>query len=69
MTPQVIAHQDASIWPQVPKLASIPFSPEAARDADQGQPVMVTGAVLRQVEAYTSLATEVRERAVLDSDV
>jgi ATP-binding protein involved in chromosome partitioning len=54
------APEEESIWPQVRKLVSIPFSSDAARDADQGQPVMVTAAVPRQVEAYTSLATQIR---------
>ena len=48
-----------SIWPQVRKLVSVPFSPLAAHDADRGRPVMVTGAVPAQVAAYTSLATQV----------
>jgi len=45
-----------SIWGLIPKLASVPFSAQAARDADQGLPVMVTGAVPAQAAAYRLLA-------------
>jgi hypothetical protein len=45
-----------SIWGLIPKLASVPFSAQAARDADQGLPVMVTGAVSAQAAAYRLLA-------------
>jgi len=48
--------------PDSPKLASIPFSYQAARDADEGRPVMVTGAVPQQVAAYQLIAERVRER-------
>jgi hypothetical protein len=51
-----------SIWGLVPKLASVPFSAIAARDADQGMPVLVTGAVPAQVAAYEVLAARVRQR-------
>jgi ATP-binding protein involved in chromosome partitioning len=51
-----------SIWGLVPKLASVPFSAVAARDADQGMPVLVTGAVPAQVAAYEVLAGRVRQR-------
>jgi ATP-binding protein involved in chromosome partitioning len=56
------APDEDSIWGLVPKLASIPFSHRAARDADQGRPVMVTGAVPEQVAAYELIAERVRER-------
>lgn len=49
-----------SIWAQVAKLASIPFSPQAAADADQGRPVMVTRSSPEQVTAYETAAAEVR---------
>ena len=46
------APDQESVWGLIPKLASIPFSYQAARDADEGRPVMVTGAVPEQVAAY-----------------
>jgi ATP-binding protein involved in chromosome partitioning len=55
------AEQD-TIWDLVPRLASIPFSATAAADADQGRPVLVTGAVPEQVTAYRQLASEITER-------
>jgi hypothetical protein len=51
-----------SIWGLIPNLAGIPFSYQAARDADDGRPVMVTGAVPEQVAAYQFVAGQVRER-------
>ena len=48
--------------PDSPKLASIPFSYQAARDADEGRPVMVTGAVPELVAAYQFIAERVRRR-------
>ena len=57
------AEQD-SIWGLISRLASIPFSHRAAQDADDGQPVMVTGAVPEQVAAYRLIAEQVRERLV-----
>jgi ATP-binding protein involved in chromosome partitioning len=51
-----------SIWGLVPRLASMPFSARAARDADQGLPVMVTGAVPELAAAYEALAGELRQR-------
>jgi ATP-binding protein involved in chromosome partitioning len=54
-----------SIWGQVPKLASVPFSPQAAADADQGRPVMATRSVPGQVAAYETAAAEVRRRLEL----
>jgi ATP-binding protein involved in chromosome partitioning len=56
------APAEESIWGLVPKLASVPFSARAARDADQGLPVMVTGAVPEQAAAYASLAAELSQR-------
>jgi Mrp family chromosome partitioning ATPase len=37
-------------------LGGVPFSAQAARDADQGLPVMVSGAVPAQAAAYRLLA-------------
>jgi ATP-binding protein involved in chromosome partitioning len=56
------AAEQESIWGLIPRLASIPFSHRAAQDADDGQPVMVTGAVPEQVAAYRLIAEQVRER-------
>jgi len=56
------APAEDSVWSLIPRLASVPFSATAARDADQGQPVMVTGAVPEQVAAYRSLARELDQR-------
>jgi ATP-binding protein involved in chromosome partitioning len=56
------APDEDSIWGLIPKLASIPFSYQAARDADEGRPVMVTGAVPEQVAAYQLIAEQVRKR-------
>jgi hypothetical protein len=39
----------------------VPFSAAAARDADRGLPVMVTGAVPQQVAAYQLVARQVRD--------
>lgn len=47
-----------SIWTRVPLLASIPFSARGAHDADNGLPVLVTGAVPEQVAAYQDLAAQ-----------
>jgi ATP-binding protein involved in chromosome partitioning len=55
------APEQDSIWQLIPQLASIPFSYQAACDADDGKPVMVTGAVPEQVAAYQVLAAQVRE--------
>jgi hypothetical protein len=55
------APADESIWGQVEKLTSVPFSPLAAADADQGRPVMLTRAVPEQVAAYEVLAAGVRD--------
>jgi ATP-binding protein involved in chromosome partitioning len=49
-----------SIWGPVSKLASIPFSPRAAADADEGRPVMVTRSVAEQVAAYESAAARLQ---------
>ncbi|HEY2550261.1 MAG TPA: P-loop NTPase [Streptosporangiaceae bacterium] len=56
------APPDQSIWGLTEKLISVPFSAAAARDADQGLPVMVTGAVPEQVMAYEQLAGELHRR-------
>jgi ATP-binding protein involved in chromosome partitioning len=56
------APDEESIWALVPRLAGIPFSHLAAADADQGRPVMVTGAVPEQVAAYQLLAEQVGKR-------
>ncbi len=61
VTPMFPAAQPPdSIWGQIDRLASIPFSPLAAADADQGRPVMLTGSVPAQVAAYEVLASRVR---------
>jgi len=56
------ASDQESIWSLIPKLASIPFSHQAAQDADDGRPVMITGAVAEQVTAYQLIAEQVRKR-------
>jgi ATP-binding protein involved in chromosome partitioning len=61
------ASPEDSIWGLIPKLASVPFSTRAARDADQGLPVMVTRAVPEQVTAYESLAEEMRQSIGADA--
>jgi len=53
---------EESIWGLIPKLASIPFSYQAAREADDGRPVIVTGAVPEQIAAYQLIAGQVRDR-------
>jgi ATP-binding protein involved in chromosome partitioning len=55
------AAAEESIWGEVDKLVSVPFSPLAAADADQGKPVMLTRAVPEQVAAYEQLAQRVRD--------
>ena len=57
------APDEDSIWGLIPKLASIPFSYQTARDADDGRPVMVTGAVPERVAAYQLIAGQVRGAA------
>jgi ATP-binding protein involved in chromosome partitioning len=56
------APEEDSIWGLIPRLADIPFSHRAAADADQGRPVMVTGAVPEQVAAYQLVAEQVSKR-------
>jgi ATP-binding protein involved in chromosome partitioning len=56
------APPEESIWGLVPRLASMPFSARAASDADQGLPVMVTGAVPELAAAYEALAGELQRR-------
>jgi hypothetical protein len=51
-----------SIWGLIPRLACVPFSHQAARDADEGRPVMVTAAVPEQVAAYQLIAGQIGER-------
>jgi ATP-binding protein involved in chromosome partitioning len=50
---------DESIWGLVDRLASVPFSPQVAADADQGLPVMLTRSVPEQVAAFEQLAATV----------
>jgi len=50
-----------SIWGQVTKLASIPFSPKAAADADQGLPVMISRSSPEQTAAFESAAAQVQQ--------
>jgi ATP-binding protein involved in chromosome partitioning len=56
------APDEDSIWQLIPRLAAIPFSYQAARDADEGRPVMVTGAVPEQTAAYRLIAEELLHR-------
>lgn len=56
------APEQDSIWQLIPRLASIPFSYQAALAADEGRPVMITGSVPEQVAAYQLTATELRRR-------
>jgi ATP-binding protein involved in chromosome partitioning len=56
------APEEDSIWQLIPRLATIPFSYQAARDADEGQPVMVTGAVPEQTSAYRLIAEQLLHR-------
>jgi ATP-binding protein involved in chromosome partitioning len=55
------APADEAIWARVPRLVSVPFSAPAARDADAGQPVMVTRAVPEQVAAFQLVAATIRD--------
>jgi ATP-binding protein involved in chromosome partitioning len=56
------APPDDSVWEQIERIVSVPFSPQAAADADQGKPVMLTRAVPEQVTAFELLASRVREQ-------
>ena len=56
------APEQDSIWGLIPRLASIPFSYQAARDADEGRPVMITGAVTEQDTAYKIIADQIAAR-------
>ena len=58
------APADEAIWTRIPRLASVPFSAPAARDADRGLPVMITLAVPEQVTAYQLVARHVRDAVV-----
>lgn len=55
------APAEESVWGELEMLASVPFSPRAASDADQGKPVMLTRAVPEQVAAFELLAARVRD--------
>jgi hypothetical protein len=52
---------EESVWSEIDRIAGVPFSPQAASDADLGKPVMLTRAVPEQVAAFEVLATRVRE--------
>jgi ATP-binding protein involved in chromosome partitioning len=52
------APDEESIWGQVSKMASIPFSPRAAADADEGRPVMLTRGSPEQVAGYEAAAAQ-----------
>jgi ATP-binding protein involved in chromosome partitioning len=52
------APEEESIWGQVSKMASIPFSPRAAADADEGRPVMLTRGAPEQVAGYEAAAAQ-----------
>jgi ATP-binding protein involved in chromosome partitioning len=56
------APADEAIWTRITRLASVPFSAPAARDADEGRPVMVTQAVPQQVAAYQRVAAVLRDK-------
>jgi ATP-binding protein involved in chromosome partitioning len=56
------APADQSVWAELDKLASIPFSPQAASDADDGKPVLLTRAVPQQVAAFEALAEAAHAR-------
>src|ERR1700677_890476 len=53
-----------SIWGLIPRLASVPFSYQAAQDADERRPVMLTGAVPEQVAAYELIAEHLGRRLI-----
>ena len=56
------AAPEESVWTSLERIVSVPFSPQAAADADQGRPVMLTRAVPEQVTAFELLARRVRDR-------
>jgi ATP-binding protein involved in chromosome partitioning len=56
------APADQSVWGELDRLASIPFSPQAASDADDGKPVLLTRAVPQQVAAFEALAEAAHAR-------
>lgn len=56
------AASEESVWTFLERIVSVPFSPRAAADADQGRPVMLTRAVPEQVTAFELLARRVRDR-------
>jgi ATP-binding protein involved in chromosome partitioning len=55
------APAEEAIWTRIPRLASIPFSPVAAQDADHGKPVMITRAIPQQVAAYQTVARVIQD--------
>lgn len=56
------APAEESVWGELDRLVSVPFSPQAAADADLGKPVMLTRAVPEQVTAFELLASRVAEQ-------
>ena len=50
-----------SIWAEITKLASLPFSPKAAAGADQGLPVMISRSSPEQTAAFESAAAQVQQ--------
>jgi ATP-binding protein involved in chromosome partitioning len=56
------APAEESVWGELDRLVSVPFSPQAAADADQGKPVMLTRAVPEQVAAFELLASRVSQQ-------
>jgi ATP-binding protein involved in chromosome partitioning len=60
---QQVGLVDADLYgPDVPRMMGLRRRAEAARDADEGRPVMVTGAVPEQVAAYQLVAEQLRKR-------
>jgi ATP-binding protein involved in chromosome partitioning len=55
------APEEESVWARIPRLVSVPFSSQAAHDADLGKPVMITRAIPEQVAAYEQLARQLRK--------
>jgi hypothetical protein len=53
---------DSSQQVPVIAVAAVPFSHQAARGADEGRPVMVTGAVPEQVAACQLIAEQISQR-------
>lgn len=61
------APPEQAVWDRVPKLASVPFSVQAAMDADGGAPVMITQAVPEQIACYQRVARRIRTALSLDA--